>query len=374
MLKKTLSVSLLMAVVLGAFAQKDTAAHVVAPPPIAITGSVDGYYRYNFNGATNNYTSFTNSQNSFELGMASIRGDHSFGKGGVTVDLGFGRRAAEFSYNDTANKNNLFALKQVYMTYQASSKVKFTLGKWGTHVGYEVLDAYSNRNYSMDYMFSFGPFFHTGIKADVTIDSNWTYMVGLANPTDFSSTESSTKVLLAQLAHTTKDGKWKEFLNYQGYYGVSTPYILNPGTGYGMYKSLSQVDLVVNGTLSSKWGIGYNGTFQTVEADKSYNWWGSAIYLNYDPTAKLGYTLRGEYLSDKDGIKLNHAAFSTVPVSVTGANVYDVTLSAIWKIDNCLTLVPEIRYDNASEGIFWKSDGTSTMSTFSALVAAVYKF
>ena len=50
--------------------------------------------------ATNNYTSFTNSQNSFELGMASIKADHSFGKASATIDLGFGRRAEEFSYGN----------------------------------------------------------------------------------------------------------------------------------------------------------------------------------------------------------------------------------------------------------------------------------
>ena len=40
---------------------------------------------------------------------------------------------------------------------------------WATHVGYELVDAYLNRNYSMSYMFSYGPFFHTGIKADFAI-------------------------------------------------------------------------------------------------------------------------------------------------------------------------------------------------------------
>ena len=373
-MKKIISISLLLASVTLVKAQKDTAAKAPAtPPPIAITGSVDGYYRTNFSGATNNYTSFTNSNNSFELGMASIRGDHSFGKAAVTVDLGFGRRAAEFSYNDSANKNGLMALKQIYVTYQASSKVKLTFGKWGTHIGYEVLDAYSNRNYSMDYMFSFGPFFHTGVKADIALDSSWSLMLGVANPTDFSSTTSPTKVALAQLGYTTKDAKWKGYLNYQGYFGIGTPYILNPVTSYGMAKSLNQIDLVVNGTLSSKWGIGYNGTYQTLEADKTYAWWGSALYLNYDPTAKLGYTLRGEYLSDKDGVKFNS---SNTPGKITGADVLDVTLTGIWKIDNCLTIMPEIRLDNASKnGVFTKSDGiTSTSTTISALVAAVYKF
>ncbi len=365
MTKKLISFSVLMAALLSASAQKDTAAHApAAPPPIAITGSVDGYYRYNLDGATNNITSFTNSINSFELGMASIRGDHSFGKGGVTVDLGFGRRAADYSYNDTTNKNNLFALKQIFATYQASSKVKLTFGKWGTHVGYEVLDAYSNRNYSMDYMFSYGPFFHTGIKADVTIDSNWAYMLGVANPTDFSTTTSSTKVLLGQLSHTNKAATWKEFLNYQGYWGVGAPTVLNPGTAYVLFKSLHQADLVINGTLNKKWGIGFNGTYQSVEADKTYSWYGAAVYLNYDPTAKFGYTLRAEYIDDKDGIKLAQKG-----------NITDLTLSGIWKIDNCLTIMPEIRLDAASaDGVFLKSDGTSTKSTVSALVAAVYKF
>ena len=41
------------------------------------------------------------------------------------------------------------------------------MGKWATHVGYELADAYLNRNYSMDYMFSYGPFSHTGLKADI---------------------------------------------------------------------------------------------------------------------------------------------------------------------------------------------------------------
>ncbi len=366
-MKRILSISLLMATVFGANAQKDTAAHVTTPPPIAITGSVDGYYRYNFDDAgNNNLTSFTNSQNSFELGMASVRGDHNFNKGSVVVDLGFGRRAAEYSYNDSSTKNNLLALKQVYITYQANKKAKLTLGKWGTHVGYEVLDAYSNRNYSMDYMFSFGPFFHTGLKVDIALDSAWSLMLGVANPTDFSATTSSTKVAIAQLGYTTKDSKWKGYLNYQGYYGVSTAIVLNAGTNYVLAKSMSQADLVINGTLNKQWGIGFNVTYQSLEYTTTHSWYGLAGYLNYDPTAKLGYTLRAEYFSDKDGVKINPGV---------GSNITDITLSGIWKIDNCLTIIPEIRIDNSStDGVFVKSGSSSTKSTVSALVAVVYKF
>src|ERR1051325_5007693 len=88
---------------------------------LTLTGSVDAYYRYNFqnakdSGHTNNYTSFTNSQNSFELGMASIKADYSIGKVDGVIDLGFGRRAEEFSYNDgdvDQGKNGFLTLAAV---------------------------------------------------------------------------------------------------------------------------------------------------------------------------------------------------------------------------------------------------------------------
>ncbi|MEI9955775.1 MAG: outer membrane beta-barrel protein [Ferruginibacter sp.] len=89
-----------------------------------ITGSVDGYYRYNFNNPKtapyNSLTSFTKSGNSFELGVASLRADHSFGKVSATIDFGFGKRAEEFAYNDA---NTMLAIKQAYLSYAPSAIV-----------------------------------------------------------------------------------------------------------------------------------------------------------------------------------------------------------------------------------------------------------
>mgnify|MGYP001765689003 CR=1 FL=1 len=131
-----------------------------------ISGFADVYYRYDFSkNPSNNRTSFTNSHNSFELGMASVRLDQTFGKVSMTADLGFGKRQQEFSYNESGI---VAAIKQLFISYQATEWLKLTAGSWATHVGYEVEDAPVNRNYSMSYMFSYGPFFHTGIKADAT--------------------------------------------------------------------------------------------------------------------------------------------------------------------------------------------------------------
>src|SRR5580765_2643220 len=225
MIKKIPSSILLVLLSFAAFSQTDS---TKSPWP-TITGSVDAYYRYNFANAkdpatgtqiTNNYTSFNNSQNSFELGMASLRADHSFGKASATVDLGFGRRAEEFSYADPQHLT-LFAVKQAYLSYAVSEKFKLTMGKWATHVGYELADAYLNRNYSMDYMFSYGPFSHTGLKADIGVGKKSALMLGVANTSDIVSTTSSRKYALAQFSTGTSDDKIKLYLNYQGSYGGS---------------------------------------------------------------------------------------------------------------------------------------------------------
>ncbi len=333
----------------------DTSKPAASPTP-TITGSVDLYYRYNFaNSKTsfNNLTSFTNSQNSFELGMASIRADHSWGKASATLDLGFGRRAQEFSYNDGTG-NTFFSLanvKQAFLSYAFSDKFKITAGKWGTHIGYEVVDAYLNRNYSMSYMFSYGPFFHTGVKADITIAGKTALMVGIASPTDASTTESSHKFAIAQLSSATADGKWKFFLNYQG-------------GKYDLGSTLNQLDLTLTGTITDKFSVGYNGTvqFRKPEGGSSDSWWGSAVYLNVDPTSKFGLTLRGEYFDDSKNI-----------ITANGGKYTEFTLSGNVHLGK-LTFIPELRYDNSSTSSFEKNDGSSTKNTFSAILAATYSF
>jgi len=217
MLKKIFAGCIGILSVLAVTAQTDS----TKKSTTTLTGSVDAYYRYNFSEpktGTNNLTSFTNSVNSFELGMASVKIDHSFGKVSATADFGFGKRAQEFSYNDIGT--TLTAVKQAYVSYAPSDKVKFTFGKWATHVGWELLDAYSNRNYSMSYGFSFGPFFHTGLKADISLGGKSAFMIGVANPTDYVSAPTSTKMLLAQFSTGSKDDKFKAYLNFVGGTGV----------------------------------------------------------------------------------------------------------------------------------------------------------
>ena len=44
-----------------------------------------------------------------------------------------------------------------------------TLGNFNTFLGYEVISPAANFNYSTSYMFSYGPFSHTGMKLDFSV-------------------------------------------------------------------------------------------------------------------------------------------------------------------------------------------------------------
>lgn len=324
-----------------------------------ISGFADVYYRYDFNkNLANNRTSFTNSQNSFELGMASIRLDHTIGKVSMTADLGFGKRAQEFSYNDNGI---VAAIKQLYVSYAPADWIKFSAGSWATHVGYELVDAPANRNYSMSYMFSYGPFSHTGLKAELTF-GNFGAMIGVANPTDYKTAPlDSKKFFLGQLSYAITDD-WKVYLNY-----VS-------GKRPGDSAKTNQVDFVLTGKLSDKFSLGVNSTVQTqkFQVDNKYDskaekWWGAALYLNVDPTELFGLTLRSEIFGDKQQL----AAMSYAPV---GANVWANTLSANFRLFGALTIIPELRFENSSQKIFYDEEGAAKGSYVSGLIAAVYKF
>lgn len=324
-----------------------------------ISGYVDAYFRMNLannkaDSFTNNYTSFTNSQNSFELGMASVKMEHSIGKVSGVLDLGFGTRAEEFSYNDEGTR---FAIKQAYLTYAPSDKIKFTGGSWATHVGYELVDPFLNRNYSMSYMFSYGPFFHTGIKADVSLGGKHAVMLGVANPTDLKSASFAQKMLIGQYSVASKNDKVKLYVNYQG--GKASEEV-----------KLNQADAVITAAVSDKFSLGYNGTVQSYKVkggDGKYgdatSWWGSALYLNADPQPWLGFTLRGEYFDDK----------KSASAGGFGSSIFATTLSANFKIDN-LTIIPEFRFENANNAIYLDSKSVPVKSAATVLLAAVYKF
>jgi hypothetical protein len=164
-------------------------------------------------------------------------------------------------------------------------------------------------------------------------------------------------MILGQNSAPGPDGKLKVYLNYQG--GKDTA-----------STAINQVDLVVTGVLSDKFSVGYNGTVQNVKGkgkSSGDSWWGSAVYLNVDPSKVFGVTLRGEYFDDKKGASV-FSGVTGIPTSVFAA-----TLSGNIRIEN-LTIIPEFRLDNAKDAIFVKNSGEAVKSTGTFILAATWHF
>lgn len=332
------------------FAQESTTV-----PATTFAGSADAYYKYDFSGVDNSLTSFTNSHNSFELGMASIEASHKMGKASVFVDLGFGNRAAQFTYNDEATS---FMIKQLNFTYEFSDKFKVTAGSFGTHLGYELVDAVDNKNYSMSYAFTYGPFFNTGVKAQYT-SGKVSFMAGVTNPTDFKTAieaGSTQKTFIGQVAFLGDSGS--------AYFNVTSG-SSNPSSD----ENKTQFDFVGTKKLSDTFSLGFNGTYAKTNNDVSSaldgEWFSLVGYATVKMKESLSLAYRLEYLDAKK---------ATAGLGVlAGTSVIGNTLSLNYKTGN-LTVIPEFRLDKASEDIFTNSDATPKGLTAYALLATTYTF
>lgn len=318
---------------------------------IEISGFVDVYYQYSFNEQPFP-TSFTETHNSFTPGMANVVFAKSGKKVGFVADLAVGPRAEVANgYTGTT----LSAIKQLYVTYAPSEKLTFTLGNFGTHVGYEVIDAPANVNYSTSYMFSNGPFYHTGLKADYALGENFGAMIGIFDDTDTKIDEVSGKHIGAQFSYE-KDG----LAAYLNYIGGKDDDSIEDNDIFG-----HQVDLTATYTVSDALGLGLNTTMKMVSPDKgdATSWFGAAVYANYAISEAFTLGFRGEFIDDKDGLILG----------IPDNNITSFTLSGNFKIDN-LTLIPEIRLDSAKEDAFLDEDGNATGTSAALIFAAVYAF
>ncbi len=329
----------------------------MAPPKksLRISGSADVYYRYDLHEQGNNYTSFTNTHNSFALGMASLKFAYESGKTTAVADLGFGARASDFAYND---EGLLSAVKQLYVSYKATPELSFTAGTWATHVGYELLDPQLNRQYSMSYLFTNGPFSHTGLKAEYAKGRHG-LMLGVSNATDYRLQPvgfQNKKSVIAQYSIAASDDV-KLYFNYVG--GK------NPDTTI-----VKQYDLVATAVISSMVDVGFNASLNSSQQwdavskknATAQNWWGVAGYLNVNPKSWFSICFRSEFFNDDEAVK----GFNT--------SIFSNTLSANFKVDG-LIFIPEIRVESAGKALYTDSNGFYNKKTATSFIlAAVYSF
>ncbi|WP_298354313.1 porin [uncultured Dokdonia sp.] len=317
-----------------------------------VEGSVDVYFRQNISGPNGEdaiapNTSFAN-RNGFALGMANVIGsfESENGKVGAVADLVFGPRGEEAVFLSGPSSN---IVNQLYVYWNVSEKVKLTLGNFNTFLGYEVISPTANFNYSTSYMFSYGPFSHTGIKADFTLSEDFSAMLAVLNQTDATEFNFDNDYTLgAQLGYKST------YLNFL--YGKQG----------GSSESTFQVDLTTGYDLSDDFFLGLNATYNDTDGASFY---GVALYPQFKTSDAFTLGLRGEYFAEGEG-----GAGAIGGYDLEGdASVVAVTLTGSYSVGD-LTIKPEFRLDSASEDTFLDTDQDPSNSLSSFVIAGIYKF
>ncbi len=361
-------------------------------PALTLSGSVDAYFRTNFN-APNKGDNFQAPASSFgnlpgfSLGMANIIAKYEGKKVGAVVDLVFGPRGEDAVFGSPlysgGSAGSSQIVNQLYVYWNVTEAVTLTFGNFNTFLGYEVISPTANFNYSTSYMFSYGPFSHTGIKANFALSDKFSLLASVMNPTDMTEFNlNGTYTLGGQLGYSTDLGN--TYLNVL--YGDQDGKLSNDGTLIPGQTSLGktfQIDLTTGFSLSEALYLGVNTTYNTSSSGEVFSgsdlkdsdgdgsgFYGFAGYLQARPSETFGLGLRGEYFS-----VFNGGLSEVVGVNNDGdGNVFALTLSANAKIGNNLTLIPELRVDTMSNDFFIDNNLNPSKNLSSFLLAAVFAF
>lgn len=356
--------------------------------PFSISGSVDAYFRANLTtkNKSDGYdapgTSFAQLPG-FSLGMVNLIAGYEGEKVGFVGDLVFGPRGTEAVFGSDPN-SSANIINQLYAYWNVSDKVTLTLGNFNTFLGYEVISPASNFNYSTSYMFSYGPFSHTGVKADFALSENISGMVSIMNPTDLTEFNPfGSYTLGAQLGYSNdngsiyfnfllgdQDGKLDADLITGSTTSAGTTFQFDVTTGWDISdKVYAGVNTTINNTGAGEiFDINNGQTIKDADGDGS-GFYGLAGYLQLQASETFAIGTRIEYFSEFNG---GVGAIGALDQDGDGS-VLDVTLSGNIKVGQ-LTLIPEIRLDATSEERFLDNNLNATKSLASFLLAAVFSF
>ncbi len=319
-----------------------------------LSGSVDTYFRANLNGSNDPddsvtlapATSFAD-QPGFSIGMINLIASYEGEKVGFVGDLVFGPRGgnAVFGSGGIDVNGNVVAnastfVNQLYTYVKVTDRITFTLGNFNTFLGYEVISPTANFNYSTSYMFSYGPFSHTGLKMDVDLGGGFSAMAAVLNPTDATEFNISGRYFGGgQLGYENEaGGAWLNVLFDDSFF---------------------QIDLTTGWDVSETVYVGFNGTTNDFFS-------GAALYLQNSFSDSFSLGVRGEWFQTHDEF------IDSVPED---ESVLDLTFSANYSIGN-LTLIPEFRTDLYSQDdvVITDAQGEAANSLTSFVLAAVYAF
>lgn len=373
----------LTAFAMPVFAEEDKMANFFKS--VEISGFVDTYYSYNFSrpgdlrGSTPGFTrdeaegdwldvrAFDREDNSFTLDNVEIAvfkpstEKDPIGFGFITNYGEIAQRLTFVESNgrvDGASGGQSFTISQGFVTYKApvGEGLDLKFGKFASWIGAEFWQSVDNPNFSRSLLYENAiTWTNTGLAISYPLLDQLTPSLYFVNGWD-----------------TFVDNNNGKTVGYQFNWAVadSTNFIINGSHGpeqkdnSSNYRHLWDIVLATKPfekttfNLNFDFGTEENGANDVFGKDttnqrlnyKNGNWWGFSGIISRDITDIVGIALRGEYFDDTDGARRG----------VDNLDIWELTFTTNIKIRESLLVRPEIRYDEANQGIFNGHNGELT--------------
>jgi hypothetical protein len=219
--------------------------------------------------------------------------------------------------------------------------LRIDVGKYMTHMGYEVVEGYDgyNENYSRSVLFGYAiPFTHTGVKATYAFSPRVSAMVGVVKGWDLLRDNNGSKSIGAQLSLTPVT-PLTVLLNWIGGAELESD----------NHTRRDVFDVVVIYKPAKALTLGVNGDYGIERGTSALNpganatWQGIAGYATMAVTQKLSVALRSETFHDEDGLRLGTGTRTTLS---------EATITPAYKVSDNVVFRAELRFDKANQPIF----------------------
>jgi hypothetical protein len=367
---------------------------------IGMSGTVDGYYAYNFNHPRTSTVAFipgtsvlttalspsTSALRAFDgraeqisLNLFELNFDKAVDpKSPLGFHLAFGYGDAMNVVNSTDPGSLFFAqyLKEAYFSYLApvGKGLKVDFGKFVTTNGAEVIETKDNWNYSRSLLFTFAiPFYHFGLRAKYPINDKVSITGLVVNGWNNIVDNNTGKTFgVSVVANPTK----KVSITQNYYLG---PEQLNSNSNWRQlsdtvvtYNPTGKLSLMTNFDYGREKPCFFVSLTNPCPGDNAANpaaWWsGIAQYARYALNDTTAVAVRYEYLNDH-----NNYAFSGFSSRGPGQHVHEGTVTLERVLAKHLITRWEYRGDVSNLRPFTKGT-TPFRSQSTAMVGLIYVF
>ena len=347
---------LFLAVSVAAKAQDASAAPVApAPPPpdplaapapfelgklkVSIAG--DGYYLFNANRPANHVNTFYNFDDldKFQLNMARMALDIDPAPIGIHFEVGAGRMYDMIHYWEPKDVGKWSEyIPQMYVTLKPQSwkGLQFDFGKFYTSAGAEVTETYPNWNYSRSLLFSFGPYYHFGLRVTKPWGEHFTTGVQVVNGWNNIIDNNGGKTVGITTSATFGKFAWAN--NY--YFG---PEQTNVSSNFRNF-----YDTVLTYTHNDRVASYFNMDIgrEKFAPGNSSGWLALAGAMHIGLTKRLYFSPRIELYNDYDGWATG-----------TPQRIKEVTFTGEYKLHRALNARVEYRHDWSNVTSFMVAPG-----------------